>query len=257
MLAEERQKQIMQDLYESQSVKISDLIERLQVTRETIRKDLYDLEEKGFIRKVHGGAVLNKSNIQTAYTNRKSVNEKEKRGIAKKAAAFVEEGDTVYIDYGTTALYLTQELMLHANDLTIVTNSLAIANEVVDGSDFELILIGGNVRRNERSTVGPIATRTMNDLFVDIGFFSAGALHPTHGYTSVHLGEAEVSRLMLQHTHKHVMMIDYSKFGTVHMNRVAKTDEIERLITDEKADNDMLEEIEQKTKDVVIAKSSE
>ncbi|WP_099305253.1 DeoR/GlpR family DNA-binding transcription regulator [Bacillus sp. Marseille-P3800] len=255
MLAEERQKRIMQELYEHQSVKIADLIERLQVTRETIRKDLYDLEKKNVIRKVHGGAVLNKANFETKYVSRKAVNEPEKRAIARKAATFVEENDIVYIDYGTTALYLTQELILLHKKLTIVTNSLAIANEVVDGSEFELIMIGGHVRRNERSTFGPIATRTMNELFVDIGFFSAGAVHPDHGYTSIHLGEAEVSRLMLSHSQKQIMMIDYSKYGTVHMNRISKTEEIEWLVTDEKADPEMLETIKTKTKNVLVATS--
>ncbi|MFE4897864.1 DeoR/GlpR family DNA-binding transcription regulator [Peribacillus butanolivorans] len=85
--------------------------------------------------------------------NRKSTNENEKRSIAKRASEFVENGDTLYIVYGTTTLLFTREI-LSKKDLTILTNSLPIANEVINYSDFEIIIIGGNVRKNEKSLFG-------------------------------------------------------------------------------------------------------
>ncbi|WYQ41903.1 DeoR/GlpR family DNA-binding transcription regulator [Bacillus sp. FSL W7-1321] len=255
MLPQERQDLIMKELYEYHSVKISELSSKLDVTRETIRKDLYELEEKGLIRKVHGGAVLNKANLETNYSSRKIVNEWEKRAIAKKAVEFVFDNDTIYIDYGTTALYFARELIMKKTGLTIVTNSLSLANELVEHSNFSIIIIGGNVRKNERSLYGPVANQTIANLYVDTGFFGIGALHPEVGYTNIHMGEAEVSRLMVQHSKRRVMMADYSKFGSIHMNKVAPIEEVDTLITDSKADAEMLKAIQEKARNVIVVEA--
>ncbi|RJS62740.1 DeoR/GlpR family DNA-binding transcription regulator [Priestia filamentosa] len=252
MLQQERHDLIIKQLQEYQSVKITELSKRLDVTRETIRKDLYELEEKGLIRKVHGGAVLSKPNFETKYSSRKDANELEKKAIAKKAASLVSDNDTIYIDYGTTALYFARELILTKNDLNIITNSLSLANELVENSDFNIIVIGGNIRKNEKSMYGPTAYRTIADLYVDMGFFGIGALHPEVGYTNIHMGEAEVSRLMIQHSQKAIMMVDYSKFGTIHMNKVASIEDVHTLITDQNADERMINVIKSKNTNVMV-----
>lgn len=256
MLPQERQSEIMKQLHEFKTVKISELCTALNVTRETIRKDLYDLEEKGLVRKVHGGAILNKANLETSYTNRKSTNENEKRSIAKRASEFVENGDTIYIDYGTTTLLFTREI-LSKKDLTIITNSLPIANEIIDYSDFEVIIIGGNVRKNEKSLFGPIAYRGIEKLYVDKGFFGIGGIDINAGFTNVHMGESEVSRLMLEHSRKRIVMADYSKFNTVSMNQVAPVEKVDVLITDEKADPTLLEQLNKKNVNVITVISDD
>lgn len=253
MLPQDRQSEIMKQLHEFKAVKISELCRALNVTRETIRKDLYELEEKGLVRKVHGGAILNKANLETSYINRKSRNENEKRSIAKRASEFVENGDTLYIDYGTTALLFTREI-LSKKDLTILTNSLPIANEVIDYSDFEVIIIGGSVRKNEKSLFGPIAYRSIEKLYVDKGFFGIGGIDLNAGFTNVHMGESEVSRLMLEHSQKNIVMADYSKFKTVSMNQVAPIEKIDVLITDEKADPALIEQLNKKNVKVITVR---
>lgn len=250
MLQRERQDEIMKQLHEFKTVKISELSKELNVTRETIRKDLYEMEEKGLVRKVHGGAILNKANLETSYMNRKSTNEAEKRSIAKRASAFVENGDTIYIDYGTTALLFTREI-LSKKELTIITNSLPIANEVIDYSDFEVIIIGGHVRKNEKSLFGPIAYRGISRLFVDKGFFGIGGIDIHAGYTNVHMGESEVSRLMMKNSQKNVVMADYSKFNTVAMNQVASIEEVDVLITDENADSELVQQLKERNTTVL------
>jgi DeoR family transcriptional regulator, fructose operon transcriptional repressor len=250
MLPQDRQNEILTQLQKVRSVKISELSRDLNVTRETIRKDLYEMEEKGLIRKVHGGAILNKANLETKYINRKNTNEAEKRSIAKKASEFVEDGDTIYIDYGTTALYFTREILSKKN-LTIITNSLPIANELIDYSDFEVIIIGGSIRKNENSLFGPVAYRGIENLYVEKGFFGIGGVDINAGYTNVHMGESEVSRLMMIHSQKKIVMADYSKFNTVSMNRVASIEEVDVLITDENADQDLLNELKNKKTTVI------
>ncbi|PKG22675.1 DeoR/GlpR family DNA-binding transcription regulator [Niallia nealsonii] len=252
MLPQDRQSEIMKQLHEFKTVKISELSKNLNVTRETIRKDLYEMEEKGLIRKVHGGAILNKANLETSYINRKNTNENEKRSIVKRASEFVENGDTLYIDYGTTALLFTREI-LSKKDLTIITNSLPIANEIIDYSDFGVIIIGGNVRKNEKSLFGPIAYRGIEKLYVDKGFFGIGGVDINAGFTNVHMGESEVSRLMLEHCQKTIVMADYSKFNTVSMNQVAPIEKVDVLITDDKADSKLLEQLNEKNVKVITA----
>lgn len=244
LLPQDRHSEIMKQLHETKTVKIAELCRSLNVTRETIRKDLYELEEKGLVRKVHGGAILNKANLETSYINRKSTNENEKRSIAKAAADIVENGDTIYIDYGTTALLFTREI-LSKKDLTIITNSLPIAHEVIDYSDFEVIIIGGSVRKNEKSLFGPLAYRGIEKLFVDKGFFGIGGVDIKAGFTNVNMGESEVSRLMFEHSQKNIVMADYSKFNTVSMNQVAPISKVDVLITDEKSDPILLKQIKE------------
>ncbi|MFD1064917.1 DeoR/GlpR family DNA-binding transcription regulator [Oceanobacillus locisalsi] len=243
MLSQDRQEIIMQYLQTNKSVRIADLSNDLGVTRETVRKDLYEMEQEGVVRKVHGGAILNKANLETKYVTRKTVNEEEKKAIAKKAADLVEDGDTIYIDYGTTALYFSREIN-SKKDLTIITNSLPIAQELIDYSDFEVIIIGGNVRKNENSLFGPIAYRGIEKIFVDKGFFGIGGLDLQAGYTNMHMGESEVSRLMMKHSQIKIMMADFSKFHSTSMNQVAAIDEVDILITDTSSDTEMVETIQ-------------
>ncbi|MGM7719757.1 DeoR/GlpR family DNA-binding transcription regulator [Metabacillus sp. Hm71] len=250
MLPQDRQREIMKQLLEFRTVKISDLSRDLNVTRETIRKDLYEMEEKGLVRKVHGGAILNKANLETKYTNRKSTNEAEKRSIAKKASEFIEDGDTIYIDYGTTAWFFTREI-LNKKNLTIITNSLPIANEIIDYSDFEVIIIGGTVRKNEKSLFGPIAYRGIENLYVDKGIFGIGGIDLNAGYTNVHMGESEVSRLMMTHSQKIIVMADYSKFNTITMNKVAAIEDVDILITDVNIDDELLKQLKEMNATVI------
>ncbi|TFJ91678.1 DeoR/GlpR family DNA-binding transcription regulator [Lentibacillus salicampi] len=252
----ERQSEILKLLHEYRSVKILELSSHFGVTRETIRKDLYDMEEKGEVRKVHGGAILNKANHETNYESRKNINESEKREIAKKASEFVRDGDTIYVDYGTTVSYFIKEIMNKKN-LTIITASMPLATELNDYTKFDIILIGGFIRKNEKSLFGPIAQRIIQDIYVDKGFFGTGGVDAKVGFTNFHQGESEISKLMINHSQKKVMMADYAKFDTVAMNKVASLSDIDILITDCKADKHLLEEIGEGVGEVITVKVEE
>lgn len=252
MLPHERQNEIMKLLQEFSSMKINELSKQLDVTRETIRKDLYEMEDKGMIRKVHGGAILNKANSETNYVNRKYTNFNEKKSIAKRAAELVGDGDTIYIDYGTTSLLFAREI-LSKKDLTILTNSLPIANELVDYSDFQVVVMGGIIRKNEKSLFGPVANKGIEYFYVDTGFFGMGGIDLEAGYTNFHMGESEVSRNMMKHSKKTVVMADFSKFHTVAMNKVASLDEVDILITDENTKSETLKKLESNKNTIMIA----
>ncbi|WP_426462116.1 DeoR/GlpR family DNA-binding transcription regulator [Staphylococcus equorum] len=251
MVRHERQNEILKMLRETRTVKISKLSEYFDVTRETIRKDMYDLEEKGLIEKVHGGAILNKANNETNYLNRKNENENEKRDIAKEAAKVIENGDTLYIDYGTTAAYFINEI-LEKKDLTIITASMPLASELVDNTEFDVILLGGLIRKNEKSLYGPITQEIIANLYVDYGIYSGSGVDINKGLTNFHMGESKVSKEMIKHCKRKILMVDYSKFHTTAMNKIAEVEDFDYVITDDKTENTTLTVLEEKVKNVVV-----
>nr|WP_321292360.1 DeoR/GlpR family DNA-binding transcription regulator [uncultured Trichococcus sp.] len=231
MNSEARKEYILKKLEENHSVKIQDLSRQLKVTRETIRKDLYLLEKEGIIKKIHGGAILEIPNQETDYEKRKSEFQDAKTAIAGRAASYIEEGDTVYLDYGTTTLALAREIVKMKN-LTIVTNSLPIVNLLLSNETLELIIPGGTVRNNEASLYGPFATNNIKDIYVTLGFFGCSGIDTKAGITSHHMGENIVSKEMIDHSQTSIMLVDHSKFGNVAFNKTASFDEIDIIITD-------------------------
>ncbi len=256
LIRHERQNKILKMLREKRTVKITSLSEYFDVTRETIRKDLYDLEEEGLVEKIHGGAVLSKANYETAYSNRKTENHIEKQNIAKMAAQLIENGDTLYIDYGTTSSYFISEI-LNKKSLTIVTASIPLASELVDYTDFEVILLGGVVRKNEKSISGPIAEEIIENLHVDFGLYSGSGIDIKKGLTNFHMGESKVSKMMMQHCKRKILMVDYSKFHNTAMNKIADVSAFDYLITDDKTESEIIKELEDIVKKVIIVTAKE
>lgn len=231
MNTETRREYILKKLEENRSVKILELSKSLKVTRETIRRDLYVLEEKGLIKKIHGGAVLETSNKETDYEKRKNEFHEEKRLIARKAASYIEEGDTVYLDYGTTTFELAKE-MLKMQNLTVVTNTIPIVNLLLQNENIDLVIPGGIVRNNESSLYGPFASNNIADIFVTLGFFGCSGIDVERGVTSHHTGENLVSKEMIMHSQTSIILADHSKFGTVAFNKTANFDQIDIIVTD-------------------------
>ncbi|WP_379946800.1 DeoR/GlpR family DNA-binding transcription regulator [Enterococcus devriesei] len=231
MNSQSRREYIINQLEENHTVKILELSTQLKVTRETIRKDLYYLEEKGLIKKIHGGAVLESQIQETDYEKRKNEYHEGKLAIAKRAASYVEEGDTVYLDYGTTTFELARELLKMKN-ITVVTNTIPIVNLLLTNESIELIIPGGIVRNNESSLYGPFASNNIKEIFVTIGFFGCSGIDVNRGITSHHTGENIVSKEMIDHSQTTIVLADHSKFGTVALNKTATFDKIDIIITD-------------------------
>ena len=222
----------------------------LKVTRETIRKDIYELEDQGLLKKTHGGAVLDASIQETDYEKRKSLHFKEKERIAKEAAKHIEEGDTIFLDYGTTTYMLAKELGKFT-DITVVTNTIPIINELINYEGINLIILGGNVRKNEDSLFGPLASNNIKELYVDIGFFGCGGVSPSAGITNHHMGETSISKEMLEHCKSKIFLADHSKFGVVALNKTTDYSDVDMLITGEKVDEDMRETIQYKGVEII------
>ncbi|MHC5227266.1 DeoR/GlpR family DNA-binding transcription regulator [Enterococcus sp. LJL99] len=231
MNSNQRKEYILSILEAERSVRINELSRELKVTRETIRKDLYTLEKKGLIKKIHGGAILENHTQETDYEKRKIEKGEEKAKIAKLAVQFIEEGDTVYLDYGTTTLALAKEIIKLKN-ITVVTNTIPIVNLLLKNDTIDIILLGGLLRKNEVSLYGPFATNNTQDIFVNFGFFGCSGIEANAAITSHHTGEVSVSKEMIKQSQTSVVLADHSKFGMVAFNRTAYFEEIDMIISD-------------------------
>lgn len=236
----DRKAQILALLKAQEAVSISDLTQSLDVSRETVRKDLYELEVDGLLTKVRGGAVLTASNVETAYDLRSGTHLEAKKAIARLAVDQVSPGDTVYLDYGTTT-YLVAGELASIGDITVVTNALPIVEFLARTPSVSVIVPGGILRGNENSLYGPITNRSMRYLHFDVGFFGCTGADPAVGFTNPHRSETEVSSLAIERSSRSVMVVDHSKFGVVAAHVVCPVDEPDLLITDSGASADFLE----------------
>ncbi|ELB05488.1 MULTISPECIES: DeoR/GlpR family DNA-binding transcription regulator [Enterococcus] len=237
MNSNNRREYILNKLEKDHSVKIQELSKEMKVTRETVRRDLYQMESEGLIKKIHGGAILEVPNQETDYEKRKSECAEEKAAIAKVAASYIEEGDSVYLDYGTTTLALAKEIAKMKN-ITVVTNTIPIVNVLIANEEINLIIPGGIVRYNETSLSGPFALNNIKDINVTLGYFGCSGIDMKVGVTSHNIDENLVSKEMIHHSQTTIVLADDTKFGNVAFNKTADLADIDIIITDQKRELD-------------------
>lgn len=234
MLPEDRHDYILDDLRHNQSVRIADLCQELGVTRETIRKDLHVLEEQNLLKKVHGGAVLDKPHIEPPYATRNETDLDEKRAIAKRAVDYIEDGDSIYIDVGTTTLLMASYLQTKQN-LTVLTNSLKVAYELSENTNFNIIMSGGMLRNQELALSGSLAYKIFQEFYIDKAFIGGGGVSLVNGITDYHIEETQLKTMMGQKARQSYVLADYSKFGKTAFKHVCNLEEVEQIITDKRA----------------------
>ncbi|MDW8016426.1 MAG: DeoR/GlpR transcriptional regulator [Thermus sp.] len=167
----------------------------------------------------------------------------EKQAIAKVALGYIEEGDTLILDAGSTTLTLVRLMKRHFRSLYIITNSVPIAGELVD-TRFELLLTGGQVRHHSMALIGPAAVRTLELYHADKAFMCATGVSIAKGYTTPNPYEAETKRAMLRAADQAFALVDSSKLGRATLASFAALEEIDLLITDEGAPKDFLGHLE-------------
>ena len=176
MFAEERREQILLYLKKHKRAEVKELIEEFQVTGATLRADLRAMEEEGSIVRTHGGALLKEDVLQKEdFLSLRRGHEEEKKAIARIARAYVQEGDAVILDSGSTTLELAL-LLKDAKNIQVITNDLQIALELQENPWIELYIIGGKVRNNFRLTQGAIGTDFIKSIAVNKVFLSPNAL---------------------------------------------------------------------------------
>lgn len=232
-----RQRLILDLLQASGSVSVDELCRELQVSVATVRRDLQDLEERAFLRRTHGGAVLIEPLFYEPFRHDPSFQDlvgsfaEEKRRIARAASELVDDGNTVALSGGTTTTEVVRSLRQHSG-ITVITNTVNVAMELSTRKDIEVIVTGGSLRGNWFTLVGPLANAAAQVLFADIMFLGVNGIHATHGLTCLHPQEAEFLKAMAQHCKKKVVVTDHSKIGATANWLLCPTSEIDILITD-------------------------
>lgn len=216
-------------------------MEVLGVSRETIRRDLIRMSELGIIKKVHGGAVLNKVSEEPPYSIRIEDRYEEKCAIGAVAKELVEPGDTVFIDTGTTALAFAQQL--EQKGIRVVTNSVPIATLLCQ-RDFDVYLIGGKIRKDELSLSGMFANALVESIHVDKAFCGASGIDLKHGIVDYHLEEAELRKKIIDRAANVVILADHTKFTSNAFVTVCPLTAVDVIVTDDDAPRDVTSEIE-------------
>lgn len=255
MLPAERRKLILELVDTHNSVSVTELCERLDVSEMTIRRDLRLLSDEGLLKRVHGGAVSRRGrSYEPPYMVRAGANIEQKQAIARAAAALIEEGDSIALDVGTTTLELAK-VVAKLSNITVVTSSLPIANILCESSDIRLIISGGVVRQQELSMTGHIAKRAYQNFWVDKAFLGIGGLDVNAGLTEYNLEDALVKQAIVDHAEKVIVIADSSKLGRTSFAWVASLASIYTLVTDWMAPPDLLDEIREHGVEVIVAHS--
>ena len=254
MFAEVRKQLIVELVNKSAKVTVNQLCEEFSVSPATIRNDLRELEDGGFLKRTHGGAISNRKVTYEPNAYQKEVeNVAEKKAIARRAFAHIEKGDSIALDTGTTTFELAK-LLVDCDDLTVVTNDLQIAAYLECNSNVNIIMAGGLVRRNFHCTAGKAAVDTIQDLNVDKAFIAANGVHLKKGLCTPHMDTARVKSVFTDSASQVVLMTDSTKIGNSSFVTFAQLSDIDVFITDENADKDFLSVVEKMDIDIEIAK---
>jgi DeoR family transcriptional regulator of aga operon len=232
MLIEERRQYIIGLAQKNGRVLVEEVSESLGISRITIRKDLDYLQNRGVLQRTHGGAVLpgNGALSDPSLQEKEGRHSQEKLRIAAAAANLVQEGQCVLLDSGTTTTAIARALK-RLSRLTIITNAVNIAGEL-SGTDFEVLLTGGSLRKNSFSLVGPLAEDMLHDMHADILFLGVDGFDLEVGLTTPNLMESRVNRAMVKSSSMVVAVCDSTKFNRRSLSRIVETTAIHHVITD-------------------------
>lgn len=232
MLALERQKRILDLLSREGAVVVSKLSAELGVTEETVRRDLEKLESKELLRRTHGGALpMDEGNYEFSLEKRKGLNVEAKQALARRAAQYIATGDTVFLDASTTTFYLAKEIKTMRN-ITVITNSVRVINELGGVDGLKVIAVGGIVSHNQ-SLVGSMAENTIRQqYFADKMFFSSKGIGNNSLILEGNEQECFIKQSMIQNARQRFYLCDRSKFGRVGHMRLSSFEEIDYLVTD-------------------------
>lgn len=240
MLASDRQDKILELLHLEGSVRNSNLVKILGVSLETIRRDLEHLEHENLLKKVHGGAILkDKKMMGLSYSLREEKNINEKIEIANKVLDYIEDGETIGLNGSTTNIEVAKLLKENRKKITVVTNSLLIANELSDLNEINLILAGGIYNKKEFSFLGEMTKAFLSNFSLDKSFIGVGGLSIKRGATDFILGEVLVQKKLAEISDKTIIVADSSKINSNSLIKICDLDEIDLVITDSKLEKNI------------------
>ena len=231
MLSLDRQKRILDLMKKRKSALVSDLSDQLGISLSTVRRDLSELEERGIVQRVHGGAVLLEESDEAPVTLRADLHREQKQRIGAQAGELVNDGDTIILTAGSTVEAMLPHLIDKRN-LTIITNVINLAYRLSAYPHITVIVLGGWLRHSEFSLLGHITQQSLKDLHANKIFHGTYGLDSSYALTGVYVQEVETDRFLINAAAQLIVLADSSKFNHAGAIRLVPSDNIHTLITD-------------------------
>jgi len=243
-LAPQRRQRILDIVSARRAARLEDLSQALGVSTATVRRDLDELASQGLLHRVHGGAVATGRPPEPHFEVKAAEAAEEKERIAARAVSLLAPDETIYLDSGSTTLAVAR-LLRGWDSLTVVTNSLPIANEL-GGQGPKLIMIGGEFRPTSQAFVGPLSRHVLESLHVGKAFIGTYAFSLEHGLSTTDASEAFTKALALQRATKVIVLADSRKIGMTSFAGAGRLDQVDVLVTDAGIDDHVARELQKR-----------
>lgn len=232
MLGADRRNTIVSKLHEQGSVTVIELVDLLEVSPETVRRDLEKLENESKLVRTYGGAyVVGRTHLEIPLSTREISYIEGKKAIANLCADLINNGDTIILDSSNTALHIAEKIKERRN-LVVITNALRIASELASSSGIKVIVIGGTMRPNSLSFIGPSASQMLNQYYADKAFVSCTGVDMQNGITDTNDNEAQIRSIMLNRAKMPILIADNTKFNLTTLVKISDLSEVNNIITD-------------------------
>ena len=238
MLKEQRYNEIINYLKINNSVDNNTLAKLLKVSLDTIRRDLKHMEQLNLLKSVHGGAIINANSVKNKmFEFRKIKNIEKKQDIAKSVCNLIVEEQTIALNAGTTNIEVAKVLVHQFKKLTVITNSIYIANIFAENKNITIILPGGVLNNEEYSLYGKECEQSIKNYNIDIAIISVNAISIEKGITDFRMEETAIIKAMMKSASKTMVVCDTTKLETFTYINVCELKEVDMLVTNSDIDN--------------------
>lgn len=213
------------------SARSAELAKTLDVSEETVRRTIKALSKTGVLERMYGGAHLTGPRIASGFMHRIAKHSVEKRVIADTVAARVQDGMTLFLDVGSTTAFVAQTLRARSR-LTVVTNSIGIAQVLANHNGNHVHLLGGEMQSDERGTFGPVTEAQAARFAFDLAILSTDALSPRHGFLCLNAAEACLAAVVSAHAARVLVALDHHKFDQTAPHRALDPADVDEMVTD-------------------------
>jgi DeoR family transcriptional regulator of aga operon len=252
LIKEERLQRIIQVIQKNGHATAGDLARNFGVSEITIRRDLIELDDRGVVRRAHGGAIISTPTSSEPPIIHRLVQEKDcKEAIARTAASLIRDGDSIFIGSGSTTAYIARYLTNHKR-LTVVTNALNISTDLATATDITVVVLGGMMRHEELSLIGHIAEQSLHEVTFDKVIIGIPAIDLKAGLTNDYLPEVITDRTILNRAREVILLADHTKCGLVASAFVAPLNRVNTFITDFQTSPEFLEGVRAQGVNVVV-----
>ncbi|TLV03278.1 DeoR/GlpR family DNA-binding transcription regulator [Dyadobacter luticola] len=239
---QERKKKIIEAVYESGSLSVFELSDQLAMSPATVRRDLHDICEEGQLVRTHGGAMRPENPMFTSFVEKSGSNNQKKDLIAKAAAELVADGESIFLDCGST-VYRMCPYLKKRNDLRIITNSLPILAALIDVPGISINIIGGELDKPRKAIHGEKAIQHINSYHAKKAFIGVDGISAGNGLTAHTEKESAITSAFIRNADQVMLLCDSSKIGKDSYIKFAGLDEISCLVTDDETSSESKESL--------------